>query len=113
MREGLCGIWNVGMSSTDVGMSSTDVGMSSTEGIFYTLHTLASIIGEDNALQLPAAHNLTVCDTVSKACYTDSSPKYSPRKFYSCSANRGHDISGRKFSCEYNQGCPKQNKNIQ
>ena len=40
MREGLCNIWNVEMSSSD--------------RTFYSLHTLASIIGEDNALQLPA-----------------------------------------------------------
>ena len=170
----MCDMWNVRMSSSD--------------RIFYSLHTLASIIGEDNALQLPAAHSLTGCDTVrssrpemfckkgvlknfaiftgkqlcqrlffnkvagatcnfikketlaqvfscefceifkntffiehpwwllltvSNACYTDSSPKYYSRKFYSCSTNRGYDTSGRKFSCEYNQACPKQNKNIQ
>ena len=28
------------------------------------------------------------------------------------SANRGYDLSDKKFSCEYNQVCPKRNKNI-
>ena len=52
MKEGVCEIWNVRGSRGDSKL--------------YPLHTLCSIIGEDVALQLPAAHSLTGCDTVSK-----------------------------------------------
>ena len=51
-KLGLTEIWNVKGSSKDKK--------------FYPLHKLCSIIGENVALQLPAAHSLTGCDTTRK-----------------------------------------------
>ena len=52
MENGLEEIWNIRASR-------------GTKKI-YPLHTLCSVLGKDIALQLPAAHSLTGCDTVSK-----------------------------------------------
>ena len=52
MKKGLNQVWNV------QGPKSNRK--------FYPLHTLVSVLGEEIVLQLPAAHSLTGCDTVSK-----------------------------------------------